>query len=291
MESIVANAFAKLNLGLKVCHKRKDGYHAIKTVFQQIDIYDRIIFEPRSEGFHLNCPNTGAKEDNLIYQAYNMLKRDFSEMKGLYVLVEKNIPVAAGLAGGSADAAATLIALNELYKLNIDSEKMSEYALRLGSDVPFMLQGGSAVGTGRGEELSKIEVPRICGVLINPGFGVSSAEMYSSLEWPLEDNPIEMAIEALEAGDFDSFSKYCGNDLAKPLINQYPELNDYLDLLLDNGAFVAMPSGSGPTLWGLFHEESEAVAAENKLKSKAPFVKFFKTCPKEQGILLERNNI
>lgn len=274
MKSMTMLAPAKINLGLRVLFKRPDGYHEIETLFYAVNVADRLHFEA-SEEFFLDCQGVEDPRDNLIYQAYALLLQDFSGMKGLSVLVEKEIPVAAGLAGGSTDAAATLLALNGIYDLGLSAEKLAYYALQLGSDVPFMLDRRPSMGRGRGERLTPVELPRLYGVLVNPGFPVSTPEVYQEVVPSYFGGDLVRGLHALQDGVYEGLDQLLVNDLAAPLFQKHPELLAHQKALYDEGAYLAMPSGSGPTLFGLFSTRAEAVRAAENLQGIAPFVRWF----------------
>lgn len=274
MKSMTMLAPAKINLGLRVLYKRPDGYHEIETLFYAVNVMDQLRFET-SEEFFLDCDGVGDSRDNLIYQAYKLLLEDFSEMKGLSVLVKKGIPVAAGLAGGSTDAAATLMALNTLYELGLSREELFRYGLRLGSDVPFMLDRHPAMGRGRGELLVPVELPKLYGVLVNPGFPVSTPEMYAGVVPSYFGGDLVRGLHALQDGAYEGLEELLVNDLATPLLAKHPELLMHQRALYDAGAYLAMPSGSGPTIFGLFPTKEEAIEVAKKLQGTAPFVQWF----------------
>lgn len=259
---------AKVNLYLRVLKKREDGYHDLATLMQKISLYDELEFEPVPRGIHLKC--SGAElpgnEDNIVYRAAEKILSLANCVSGVAISLHKKIPLAAGLGGGSSNAAMTLLALNELFRLNFSREELRKIGATLGADVPFFLFPGPAWAFDIGDRLEAApEVPPAWFVLVNPGFEVSTRVIYERLNLRLTKEPFHYSIprfltmEDLAAGLY--------NDLERVTLKMHPELQEIKDLLCSQGARGALMSGSGPTLFGVFESEDKAGEAETFLKN------------------------
>ncbi len=249
---------AKINLFLEVLNKRPDGFHNINSLFQAVSLYDHLTFTVSDKpGITIELAaetDLTVGEDNLISRAYFIMKDQFDLDRGLAVRLDKNIPIAAGLGGGSADGAATILACNALFDLSLTQPQMSELSLRIGSDLPFFFSQGQAMIGGRGELVEPINLPTdYTLVLVNPDLEVSTAEAYALLKRDLTKpsdrytlppcRDVKSLVEAL---------RMTGNDFEDVLGVFCPELGQIRDILLDAGAVLARLSGSGPTMFGLF---------------------------------------
>jgi len=259
---------AKVNLRLEILRKREDGYHEIRTIFQKVSLYDRLHFflNPRRgiqiEADHPNLP-TGRK--NLVYQAIlSMLERS-NYSGGVRVVIEKKIPLGAGLGGGSSNAATTLKALNHLLHLNLKQAELMEMGAQLGADVPFFLLDGSAIGTGIGEKLKRMTLPSFWYLLIYPNFEVSTRWAYQHSI--LTKTKYHINLRKLFEPPM-GISDLLRNDLERGVSMKYPEIAFIKKLLLTSGAMGAMMTGSGPTVFGLFFREEEAAQAFQELKRR-----------------------
>ncbi|MEW6412465.1 MAG: 4-(cytidine 5'-diphospho)-2-C-methyl-D-erythritol kinase [Candidatus Zixiibacteriota bacterium] len=261
--SIVIDAPAKINLFLEVMNRREDGYHDINSVFQAVSLYDRLEFTISARpGIKISLTgdielSTG--EDNLIARAYRMISEEFGVDRGLEVVLEKNIPVAAGLGGGSADGAATILACNRLFKLNLSAGSMGRLSERIGSDMPFFFTRGQALVTGRGDIIEEIELPTdYWVVLVNPGWEISTAAAYHALKRGLtrSKNPFNLAA-CPRAEELVRLLNLSGNDFEKVHLKSYPELGRIQEGLLRSGASLARMTGSGPTFFGIFNSAPE----------------------------------
>jgi len=273
VEMLKKLAPAKINLFLRVLGKRTDGYHDIVSLMQQITLYDELTFLPRPRGIVLQCPNSNLplSADNLIFRAAEAVFSYTGCSSGVEIILTKNIPVAAGLGGGSSDAAATLSALNEMCRLGLKKKELMNIGSKLGADVPFFLFGSSAFAEGRGEKLKAWKNPlKLNIVLINPSFPLSTKLVYESLNLRLTKKRINYSIPRFsELGDI---IREMHNDLETASLRMHPELTDIKQLLLRHGALSAMMSGSGPTVFGIFTDENSAKKAAgdlNKLSSQA----------------------
>jgi len=263
------SAPAKINLLLRIIGKRPDGYHDLSSVMQQISLFDELTFFLRPAGITLHCPGTDlpTNEQNLIYRAARALF-DFAGYKGgVEINLNKNIPQAAGLGGGSSDAAITLMALNDLCSLNVSQAELMNLGSKLGADVPFFIFGRSALATGIGDKLQSLPgMPPLNLLLINPAFPLSTKTVYGGLNLTLTKKKNNYSIPRFYAlGDV---IRELHNDLEAVSFKMHPELNDFKQMLMKEGALGALMSGSGPTLFGIFADEESAKAAREAISKK-----------------------
>lgn len=254
MKRIEIKAPAKINIGLDVLSKREDGYHNLNTLFYPIlDLFDVLIFE-RSERFEFICNASSIPNDesNLVVKAAKLLENFSGKSITAKIELRKNIPSQAGLGGGSSDAAATLISLNELFQLGIKYDKMLELALELGSDVPFFIKAKPAIGTSRGEALKMVNVDIEEPILIvNPGINVSTREAFSNIKG---NDVASDFLTLITEGKF-SYSlarALIKNDFESNVFKLYPEIGEIKKTLYDCGALFALMSGTGSTVYGIF---------------------------------------
>lgn len=274
MEQIIKRAYAKINLALDVLWKRADGYHEVKMIMQTVDIYDTLIFTKRAEpGIVLKTDaeelSTGA--DNLIYKAAQSLMKEAGIMQGVEIMLQKRIPIAAGMAGGSTDAAAALAGLNELFALDFSLEKLQELGVALGADIPYCLMGGCALSEGIGEVLTKLPEPPQCMLVIaKPNINVSTRFVYENLHAErLSYHPdVDGMIEAIQSGSLKGITDRLGNVLETVTIREYPVIDDMKELMKNAGAENALMSGSGPTVFGIFTKEECAEKAAKQIKER-----------------------
>lgn len=260
MEQIHLKAYGKINIGLDVTGRREDGYHLVRMIMQTVDLYDAVSLKKQDAGISVktNNPSIPNDEQNLAYKAAGLLLETFDLKEGVQIDIEKRIPVAAGMAGGSADAAAVLKGMNELFSLGLSPETMDELAVRLGADVPFCLRKGTYLAEGIGEELTRLpDLPSCFCLLVNPGFGISTKAVYQKIDEirPLVHPPIDRTIEGLGRKSIEDVALSMGNILELAVIPQYPEIREIKETMMKNGALGAMMSGSGPTVFGLFRKE------------------------------------
>jgi 4-diphosphocytidyl-2-C-methyl-D-erythritol kinase len=271
--SVAYRSYAKINLYLDVVSRRRDGYHNIETVFQTVNLSDRLTFTEREAGIFLDCdaPELGGVDTNLAYRAATLLQSRTGCTRGVHIRLDKNIPIAAGLAGGSGDAAATLRALDDLWDLRLPAGELRRMALELGSDVPYCLVGGTMAATGRGEELSPLEpLPPVWFVLVHPPVSVSTARVYSSPRLRLCDSPrfagrtaaFRDALYALEKGRIE---QVVFNRMEEVVFPDHPTLAEVKQALLDKGCLAAAMSGSGPTLFGVCGSRRDATRVAESL--------------------------
>ena len=270
--AVWARAHAKINLDLRVLGTRADGYHELRTVFQAISLHDIVECVPREGPFAIECDTAGVPLDasNLIWKAaqtlWRALRRE-GDVRDLVVRLQKQIPLQAGLGGGSADAAATLLALTQVWRVPVQAPQLMELASTLGADVPFFLAGGTALGLGRGDEVYPLaDLPRHWVVLLIPGFGVSTREAYGWYERERELGRGQAVREAQYVpGPWPSRAAQMINDLEAPIARHYPEIEQMKLALRRAGARAAAMSGSGSTVFGLFQNRADAVAAVERL--------------------------
>lgn len=267
MKEIKLKAKAKINLGLDVLRKREDGYHEVRMIMQTIPLYDRLTIRPAEDDqIHIQTNRhflpTG--EDNLAYRAAKLLMDEFQIKQGVEIELAKYIPVAAGMAGGSSDAAAALVGVNKLFDLRLSTEQLMERGVKIGADVPFCVMRGTALAEGIGEKLTPLPPMPKCHILIaKPGIHVSTKFVYGNLRAnELEEHPdIDGQIGALKRGDLRELARLMGNVLETVTIPAYPVIRQIKDTMKEHGALNAMMSGSGPTVFGLFEEETAAQEA------------------------------
>lgn len=268
---LFVKAPAKINLTLDVLHKRPDGYHEVEMIMTTVDLADRIGLERREDGIiRISAADRFIPEDrrNLAYQAAELLKHTYGVTEGVTITIEKNIPVAAGLAGGSSDAAATLKGLNKLWKLGRSIDELAELGAKIGSDVPFCVYGGTALATGRGERILHLPAPPNCWVILaKPKIGVSTADVYGNLKLDkLSHPPTEQMIKAIETKDYRLLCNSMGNVLETVTMDLYPEVRVLKEQMQRFGADSVLMSGSGPTVFGLVEHESRVHRIYNALR-------------------------
>jgi 4-diphosphocytidyl-2-C-methyl-D-erythritol kinase len=269
MNTLTLSCPAKVNLYLKVVGRRPDGYHDLVTVMQPLRLADELVLTLGAADISLACnrPDLPVDKSNLAVRAVLAFQEATSETFGVHLRLTKNIPVAAGLGGGSSDAAGVLHGLNRLRGQPLDDNRLRRLARSLGADVPFFLLNGPALGEGIGDRLSPLRLPAEWFVLVNPGFPVSTAWVYASLEPPFEA-PDETVLNRLA---HEHPARWLHNDLEAVTLRRYPELADLKQFLLTEGALGTLMSGSGPTVFGMFSEEGMAVEAAYRLKAATGF--------------------
>lgn len=286
MEQIRQKAYAKINLGLDVIRKREDGYHEVKMIMQTIDLCDDLILE--------KCPQKGiflqiddeelpCDHQNLVYRAAELMMQEKQIEEGVKITLTKRIPIAAGMAGGSSDAAATLRGMNELFELGYQTKELQELGLKLGADIPYCIVGGTMLSEGIGELLTVLPAPPQCVLVIaKPEAGVSTKYVYEHLHVDtLQSHPdIDGMIEAVQKGSLQGVTERMANVLETVTVSAYPVIAQIKALLQENGAENALMSGSGPTVFGVFTERETAQRAAELLQTqglaKQVFVTGFK---------------
>ena len=265
---------AKINLSLDVIGKRANGYHELRMIMQTVDICDLITVSLNDNGnitVYSDNKNVPLGEDNIVYKAAKLFFDKLGKTFGAEIEIKKNIPMGAGMAGGSADAAGTLKALNVLTDKPFSDEELEVMGKNIGADVPFCIRGGCCLCEGIGEVLTPL--PDMKGVYLavaKPEFSVSTPWVYKNLKLSEESVHPETnkLIKALETGEYEAFNKFSGNTLECVTAGEYPEIEEYKSLMKENGAFFSMMTGSGPTVFGLFKDKKNADNAALVLREK-----------------------
>ena len=278
-------AFAKINLGLDVLGKREDGYHEVRMIMQTIRMYDQLDMRKSVEpGIHLttNKKYIPVDENNLVWRAAKLMMDTCGIMEGVSIHLHKVIPVAAGMAGGSSDAAATLVGMNRLFHCGLSKEKLMELGVQIGADVPYCVLRGTALAEGIGEKLTVLPPMPDCWILIGkPGISVSTKYVYTTLD--LNTDTVHQDIDgmkkALEDGNLYGITERMGNVLQDVTIPAYPEVERIKEQMKTLGAVNAMMSGSGPTVFGIFDNEEKAQEACQKLRESGSCQQVFLTVP------------
>ena len=274
MDTLTRKAYAKINLGLDVLRRREDGYHEVKMIMQTVDIYDVLTFvKAPADVFRLSVDSAQIPDDdnNLVLKAARLLFTTAGIDAGVEVTLQKNIPVAAGMAGGSTDAAATLIGLNALYDLRFTTEQLQEIGVKLGADIPYCIMGGTALSQGIGEILRPLPAPpRAHLVIAKPDLMISTKYVYENLHAnSLMVHPnIDGMIEALSNRDLIKMCSLMGNVLETVTEKENPIITQIKDLMKEQGATGALMSGSGPTVFSIFTEEEKARSCFQKIQEE-----------------------
>ena len=272
MDNISLKALAKINLGLDVVRRRDDGYHEVRMIMQTINLFDRLEIKKIKESaikIHTNLFFLPVNENNLVYKAAKLLIDEFGIQEGVSVGLTKKIPVAAGMAGGSTDAAAMLFGMNRLFGLGLSKKQLMERGVKIGADVPYCIMRGTALAEGIGDKLSPLPAMVKCPVLIaKPQISVSTKFVYQNLKL---DNKtvhpdIDRLIEDIRNKDLKAVSDHMGNVLESVTIPNYPVISQIKEQMMDSGAVGSMMSGSGPTVFGLFDDSRTAQLAFGKIK-------------------------
>jgi len=272
---LTLNANAKINLTLDILGTREDGYHEVAMIMQEISLHDTLSMGKINQDISLTIVIEGqqgtlpADESNLCWKAAALVQKEYNLQEGVEIHLTKRIPMAAGLAGGSADAAAVLKGMNHLFRLGMTEARLCELGARLGSDIPFCIMGGTMLATGRGEVLTRLpSFPRLSVVLAKPPVGVSTAWAYKTYDagydGPHPDN--EAMLEAIHGGDAHKAAGLLCNVLEGVTETEHPVIADYKRLMMEHGAMASMMSGSGPTVFGLVREKQQAWHLADTLK-------------------------
>lgn len=276
--ALAVPAYAKINLTLEVGALRPDGYHEVTSVMQTIGLADTLLISVASAGIAVSCdaPDVPAGEGNLAYQALALLAPLLPG--GVRLDINKRIPRAAGLGGGSSDAAAALRGANALYNLGLSEPELLAAAARVGSDVPFFILGGTVLAEGRGELVTRLpSLPVFWLVLVKPGFGVKTGDVYRLYRKGENKARTPRLLKAMEAGNREDIISALGNDLEGVTCTLHPEVAALKERLLELGAARAVMAGSGPTVYGVFPGEAEARLTAGKLKKEMPEADVFWT--------------
>ncbi len=265
-ETLHLESPAKVNLRLEILNKRKDGYHELRTVFQKISLHDTLHFSLKKEkgiSIAIDHPNLPVGKTNLVYQAAQSMLKASDYQGGVHIEIKKQIPLGAGLGGGSSNAATTLKALNQLLKRSLSKRKLMEMGLEIGADVPFFIWEGAAIGSGIGEKLKKVTLPDLQYVLIYPNFEVSTRWAYQN--FVLTNQRIHFNLHKFLKTP-EGISSILFNHLEEVVSRKYPQIEVMKNSLLSRGALGALMTGSGPTVFGLFQDDKSAMGAYEKIK-------------------------
>ena len=273
MDKCIRNAYAKINLGLDVVRRLENGYHEVRMIMQTVGICDVLTLERTETGIVVTTDNgeLPTDENNLIYKAAKLMMDKYHIRQGVRIHLEKHIPIAAGMAGGSTDAAATFIGMNELFECGAGEEELRELGVKVGADVPYCIMGGTALAEGIGEKLTRLPGPPQCFLLIaKPDINVSTKYVYEHLDAEgVEHHPdIDGMIQAIADKDLRGIVERLENVLETVTVKKYPVIQEIKDTMLDAGAEGSLMSGSGPTVFGIFTEEEKAKAARKVLEEK-----------------------
>lgn len=278
-------AYGKINLGLDVLRKREDGYHEVKMIMQTVKLHDTLYFESVEEDVIIlstNADGLPVNEDNLIYRACQMLKTEYKITDGIRIFLDKQLPVAAGMAGGSADAAAALIGMNRIFDIGLSKDKLMEYGVKLGADVPYCIMQGTALSEGIGEKLTPVSpMPECILLLAKPPIDVSTKMVYENLHAnELSRHPdIDGMIEALNHQDLQGITDRMENVLETVTVTRYPVISEIKNCMTDMGAMQSLMSGSGPTVFGIFTEKETAEKAAEEIRNRKLANEIFVTQP------------
>ncbi len=272
MSKIYEKAPAKINLVLDVLRKRDDGFHEVEMIMTMVDLADRLEMEELPRDQIVLSSQAGfipLDEKNLAFQAARLIKERYGVKRGVYIHLDKQIPVAAGLAGGSSDAAAALKGLNRLWNLQLPAEELETLGAELGSDVPFCIRGGTAVARGRGERLETVSTPPQCWVILaKPPINVSTADVYGKFRVnDVKQHPsVPRMLDALARQSFQDMCAALGNVLENVTLQRYPEVRQIKECMIKSGADGVLMSGSGPTVFGLVSKEVKVARVYNALR-------------------------
>ena len=272
MEKLELKALGKINLGLDVLGRRENGYHDVRMVMQTVYLYDNVILvEKPYKGIEIdtNLVYLPRDENNIAWKAAALLMEEFQIPRGIKIILDKHIPVAAGMAGGSANAAAVLYGMNQIFRLGLKKEELMERGVKLGADVPYCVMRGTVLAEGIGEKLTALAPLPRCQILIaKPSVSVSTKVVYEKLDAePIEEHPdIDGIIRGLEAQDLASVASCMGNVLEKVTARDYPVIMEIKECMMEAGALGAMMSGSGPTVFGIFRDRRAAKEAYRSIK-------------------------
>lgn len=261
---LICPSYSKVNIGLKVLSQRDDGYHNIYTIFQELNFGDSIDIEKRDHGFKLiaNVDWIPTNKSNICYKAYTEIKKEFSEVKGIHIKIDKKIPIGSGLGGGSANAAALLKGIKNIYKLEVTESKLEEIGSEVGADVPFFIRGKTQLGEGIGDKLTQLP-KAIIGtyLLVIPKISIRTEWAYSVIKNRLNNQNKNAKFSSFSNEDYSSLQIF-ENDFEQIVIPAYPEIGAIKSKLLNLGARFASLSGSGSTVYGVYDDEASAKEAE-----------------------------
>lgn len=284
MDRYQMKAYAKINLGLDVVKRLENGYHEVRMIMQTVGIYDELDLERIEQGIELTTDHgeLPADENNLVYQAAKLMLEHYGIASGIRIHLKKNIPVAAGMAGGSTDAAATMKGMNRLFDLGAELEELMELGVQIGADVPYCVLGGTALAEGIGERLTALPpVPEAYVLVAKPDISVSTRYVYEHLDAEgITHHPdIDGMVQAIEAGSLQGVLERMENVLERVTVTSYPVIDTLKEKMCELGAVGSLMSGSGPTVFGIFTEKKQAEEAGSRIKDEGLASRVFVTQP------------
>jgi 4-diphosphocytidyl-2-C-methyl-D-erythritol kinase len=270
---MLVKAYGKINISLDIVGKREDGYHLLKMIMQNVDLYDSISIEKCNKDINISCnkPYIPTDEKNLIYKAAKLFMDTYNITEGINIYLKKNIPVAAGMAGGSADAAAVFKALRQLFKIDVDENELMKLGVKIGADIPYCIVGGTALCEGIGDIVTPLSpFKNHILVLVKPNFGVSTREVYKGIDISkIYKHPdTDALIKAMEEGKLQDVCNSMKNLLENVTLRKYPVLKRIKEDMVKMGAMGAMMSGSGPTIFAFFEDMLKAQRCYDKFKTQ-----------------------
>lgn len=284
MAKTTIDAYGKINLSLDVLRRKDNGYHEVRMIMQRINLKDVITIDEIEKNkviIESNNINVPTDSSNLVYKAWKLLSEKFNIEKGVRINIEKNIPIAAGLAGGSSDAAAVLKGLNNLWNLKLSQEELMDIGLNIGADIPYCIIGGTALAEGIGEKLTKIPSFKHKHILLaNPGVSISTPYVYKNLDLKsISKHPdIDRLIKAIEEKNLNFISNNMMNLLETVTIEKEPIIQEIKDMMIKYGALGSLMSGSGPTVFGIFEKQEDLERCKEKLSEDIKIVIPTETC-------------
>lgn len=283
MQQTTQKAYAKINIGLDVLRRREDSYHEVKMIMQTVNIHDDLTFERTAQpGIRIQTDHEELPLDqnNLIYKAADLLIREKGIAEGVKVTLTKRIPIAAGMAGGSSDAAAAMRGLNQLFDLGYTTEELQRLGVKLGADIPYCIVGGTMLSEGIGEILTPLPTPPACCLVVaKPDINVSTKFVYENLHADsLTSHPdIDGMIDAIKEGNLQGITDRLGNVLETVTVKEYPVIEEIKELMRQEGAENALMSGSGPTVFGIWLDQDKAAQAAQKIERRGMAKQVFVT--------------
>lgn len=270
MDKILVECPAKINLSLDVIGKREDGYHNLKMIMQSITLFDEVTLEKSSNNITISCNNSNipVNKDNICYKVAKSMMEKYNLEGGIKILINKNIPIAAGLAGGSTDAAGVIKGINKLYNLNLSIDVMKQIGLSVGADVPFCISMGTALAEGVGEIITRLNPVKAWCVLAKPDISVSTGAVFGNLKINeiIKHPDTELLIEYINNNDLENLSENMVNVLETVTIKKYPIILEIKNIMMEFNALGSLMSGSGPTVFGLFDDRSAAEKCYHRLR-------------------------
>lgn len=272
MNELIVKSPAKINIGLNIINKQSDGFHNLETIFYPLNLFDEIRFIKSDKfSFNSNDENLNKEKSNLIIKAKELLEKEFDAQLPVEIYLEKNIPIGAGLGGGSSNAASTLLALTKLFNLEIDSETIGRLALSLGSDVPFFVNPVPSFAESRGEKIISINfIMDKYLLIVNPGIHVATKWAFGLITPNQPKVSLKSLIGKSEI-EFEDLIRIASNDFENDVFNHFPEIKEIKEKMLEFGAVFSLMTGTGSTVWGMFYDEAAAYQTESYFKCKNYF--------------------